>query len=159
MRLNFAPITDSDEPFLLALYSSTRADEMAMVPWDDLQKNAFLQSQFRSQIQHYSSKYPQGRFETVIFNERKIGRLYVCELEDEVRILDLTILPELRGGGFGTEIISDILQNTAKPVRINLESFNRSVGLFRRLGFRVVNEDGFYQLWEGVGNKSLNAAG
>lgn len=39
------PIGESDETFLIELYASTRAGEMAIVPWDTEQKQAFLQIQ------------------------------------------------------------------------------------------------------------------
>lgn len=159
MRLSFPSITRSDEPFLLALYSTTRAEELALVQWNGEQKSAFLQSQFHSQHQHYQAKYPQALFQTIVFENEKIGRLYVGELDDEIRIIDITILPEHRGKGFGTEIISDILQKAQKPVRIYLESFNQSISLFKRFHFQVISDEGVYQLWEcnEIKSKSLAA--
>jgi len=157
MRLNFPAITRSDEPFLLALYASLRADEMALVPWNDEQKTAFITSQFQAQHHHYTTEYPHGLFQIIEFNGEKIGRLYVCELEDEIHIIDLAILPEFRRKGFGTEIITDILQKAEKPVRIYLESNNQSIGLFKRFGFQKIRDEGFYQLWEcKTEHKSLN---
>jgi GNAT superfamily N-acetyltransferase len=160
MRLSLSPIARSDEPFLSALYATTRAEEMALVPWNKEQKGAFLQSQFNLQHQFYITNYPHALFRIIVFEGEKIGRLYVCELEDEIRIIDLTILPEYRGRGLGTELITDILRPAAKPVRIHLEAFSRSIGLFTRLGFRLHSDEGVYQLWEckGIEDKSLNAA-
>jgi len=160
MRLSFPGITRSDEPFLLALYSSTRAAEMELVPWNEEQKTAFLQSQFNSQHQHYINTYPNGLFQTIVFENEKIGRLYLCELEDEIRIIDLTILPEYRGKGFGREVVSDILRKAQKPLRIYLEDSNRAVSLFERFGFCMVSDEGFYKLWEcdAPANKNLTAA-
>ena len=40
--VTFRPIRPEDEPFLCRLYASTRADEMALVDWDEAQKEAFL---------------------------------------------------------------------------------------------------------------------
>jgi RimJ/RimL family protein N-acetyltransferase len=159
MRLSFPPITRSDEPFLFELYSTTRVDEMALVPWSAEQKTAFLQSQFQAQHQHYTSKYPHGKFQIIILDNQKIGRLYVCELENEIRIIDLTILPEFRGQGFGTEILADILHKAEKPVQIYLESINQSINLFKRLGFQIVSDEGIYQLWQfkDFESKSLKA--
>jgi RimJ/RimL family protein N-acetyltransferase len=151
MKLSLPPITRSDETFLFALYASTRADEMSLVDWNEEQKSAFLQSQFQAQQKHYTSKYPHGKFQTISLDNldnQKIGRLYVCELTDEIRIIDLTILPEFRGQGFGTQIIADILQSAKKPVQIYLESFNQSINLFKRLGFEIVSDEGIHQLWQ-----------
>jgi ribosomal protein S18 acetylase RimI-like enzyme len=148
MRLSFPLITRSDESFLFALYSSTRADEMAIVPWSNEQKHAFVQSQFQAQQNHYLSEYPNGKFQTINLDNQKIGRLYVCELENKIHIIDLTLLPEFRGQGIGTQILTDILQTAEKPVQIYLESFNQSLNLFTRLGFQIVSDAGIYRLWE-----------
>ena len=148
MKLSFPPITRSDEEFLFAVYASTRANEMALVPWNDEQKAAFVQSQFQAQHQHYLSEYPNGKFQLINSDNQKIGRLYVCELENEIQIIDLTLLPEFRSQGIGTQIITDILQTAEKPVQIYLESFNQSINLFTRLGFQMISDEGIYGLWE-----------
>jgi GNAT superfamily N-acetyltransferase len=148
MKLSFPPITRSDESFLFALYASTRANEMALVPWSEEQKTFFLQSQFQAQHQHYLSEYPHGKFQTINLDNQKLGRLYVCELENKIQIIDLTLLPEFRGQGIGTQIITDILQTAEKPVQIYLESFNQSINLFTRLGFQIIKDEGIYHLWE-----------
>ncbi len=148
MKLSFPPITRSDEAFLFALYASTRTNEMALVPWSEEQKTFFLQSQFQAQQNHYLSEYPHGKFQTINSDNQKIGRLYVCELENEIQIIDLTILPEFRGQGIGTQILTDILQTAEKPVQIYPESFNQSKNLFTRLGFQMISEEGIYELWE-----------
>jgi ribosomal protein S18 acetylase RimI-like enzyme len=89
----------------------------------------------------------------------RFRRLYICELTDEIRIIDLTIAPQFRSKGFGTEILADILSKATKPVRIYLEDYNRSAKLFERLGFRVIRDEGIYRLWEcaSVRGKNLNA--
>ena len=43
----------TDRPFLLAVYGSTRADELALVDWDAPTRAAFLQMQFDAQDRHY----------------------------------------------------------------------------------------------------------
>ncbi len=159
MNLSFFPITPSDETFLFVLYSLTRADEMAIVPWDNEQKQSFLQIQFEAQHQHYTAKYPHGSFQIIKSDNKNIGRLYLSELEDEIRIIDLMLVSEYRGQGIGTKILTDILQSAKKPVRIYLETFNQSISLFKRLGFQSISDEGIYCLWEcrASGNISLKA--
>jgi len=159
MRLKRPPITHSDKPFLLTLYASVRAEEMALVPWNEEQKKSFLEFQFQAQHDHYTNEYPHGSFQTIELEDEKVGRLYTCELDDEFRIIELTIAPAYRRKGIGSEILTDILNKSTKPVRIYLENFNRFKGLFERFGFRVIRDEGLYQLWEcpAVGEKNLNA--
>ena len=159
MNLSFQPITSADEAFLLSLYASVRAAEMALVPWTGEQKAAFLKSQFDAQYQYYAHKYPHGAFLTIALDGEKIGRLYTAELADEVRIIELTLAPEARGRGLGTRIVSDIVGAASKPVRIYLERDDRAAPLFARLGFGMIRDEGLYQLWEGpaANRKNLNA--
>jgi GNAT superfamily N-acetyltransferase len=114
MRLSFPRITRSDEQFLFALYSLIGADETALAPLSDEQKNAFLQASLQAQHQYHLSTYPQGKILHINLDSEKVGRLCVCELENEIQIIDLIVLSDYRGRGIGTKIISDILQKAKK---------------------------------------------
>lgn len=145
------PVLPSDEPVLFDIYISARAEELKFVPWTDQQKKSFLESQFHIQSQYYFSKYPNASYNLIILDNQPVGRLYSAALADEIRIIDLTILPEFRRQGIGTKLISALLETgktTGKPVRIYLETNNSSATLFSRLGFTPVSDDGVYCLWE-----------
>ena len=58
--LTFRPIADADLPFLARVYASTRAEELAVTPWTDQQKAAFLDMQFHAQHTHYQQYYPEA---------------------------------------------------------------------------------------------------
>lgn len=150
MQIRKAPIAHSDELFLLALYATTRQDELATVPWNDEQKNAFLKMQFQAQHLHYTTKFPDASFQLLISDEQPIGRLYIAEFEEEIRILDLTLMPDFRNQKIGTNLLREILHEAEiknKSVQIYLENYNPSQSLFAGLGFEVVSEEGLYQLW------------
>jgi GNAT superfamily N-acetyltransferase len=150
MLLTLSAITYADEPFLQSVYAATRADEMRLVPWSEEQKRMFLQMQFQAQQGYYLSRYPNASLSVIKFNDEPIGRLYVAELADEIRIIDITILPERRNQGMGTKLLKDVLLNSAekqKPVQIFIENFNQSAKLFAQLGFQPVLEEGVHVLW------------
>lgn len=146
-----APVVPSDKSFLFEIYASSRTEELQFVPWTDEQKHAFLQSQFQAQHDYYFSNYPNGSFNLIKINGAAAGRLYMAESGGEIRIIDMTLLPEFRNQGIGTRLISDVLEDGAvrqKSVTICLETYNRSQNLFSRLGFICVSNDGVYCLWE-----------
>lgn len=156
MNVTKSPIVPSDDNFLFVLYSETRANELMLVPWDAEQKNDFLQHQFQSQHQHYTSKYKNASFQLIKLEDQPIGRLYTVELEDEIRIIDITILSEFREKKIGTKLIKEILEEAdkkGKAVQIYLETYNRSVNLFTRLGFFQIADEGIYQLWQKPASK------
>jgi GNAT superfamily N-acetyltransferase len=149
--VTFRPATSDDEPFLLGVYGSTRFEELALTNWDQAQRDAFLRMQFTAQQAHYRQNYPEAEHLIILLNAEPIGRLYVSEIEAEVRIVDVTVLPEHRNAGIGTPIIRRLMEEAAtigKPLRIYVESFNPSRHLFERLGFVKVDESGYSYLLE-----------
>ena len=156
-----SPVTQQEESFLLALYTETRANELKFVPWSEAQKTAFLQQQFQLQQHHYTTNYKNACFQIIKLDEKPIGRLYVAELADEIRIIDITILTEFRGKNIGTSLIEEILHDADKKnkaVQIYLETDNQSANLFARLSFVPVTDDGIYQLWRKSAHRKTNAA-
>lgn len=161
MLITKSPITHQDEPFLFALYSETRANELTFAPWDNQQKNAFLQQQFQLQQLHYTANYKNAFFQIIKLDEIPVGRLYFAELDDEIRIIDLTILTEFRGRNIGTGLIEEILRDANiknKVVQIYLETHSQSANLFARLGFVPAADDGVYRLWRKPAHFKINAA-
>lgn len=150
-------ITDDDLPFLAELYASTRREEVAQTPWSEEQKEAFLRWQFENQHQHYQTYYPDCEFLVIekdaIGRREPIGRLYVDRWKEEIRLVDIALLPEHRGAGLGRRILEVLLEEGRErklPVSIHVESNNPALRLYERLGFRHVDSNGIYYLmrWE-----------
>ena len=150
--ISFRPITPDDLPFLLRVYGSTREEEMAMVvDWTPEQKEAFVRSQFEAQHGWYQDHYQGARFDVVLVDGVPAGRLYVHRRESEIRLVDITLLPEFRGGGTGSALLRDLLaegEAAGKRVTIHVEVFNPAMRLYERLGFLPVEERGPYRLME-----------
>jgi GNAT superfamily N-acetyltransferase len=139
----------ADAEFLLSVYASTRAQELAVVPWTDAERDAFLQMQFDAQDRSYREQRPAAAFDVVVVDGAPGGRLYVDRAADEIRIVDIALLPDHRGKGVGTVLIRRILDEgsaTGRPVTIHVERGNRARGLYERLGFRQISTTGVYDL-------------
>lgn len=151
MNITLRPVEPEDGPFLLRVYASTRNEELASVPWTGEQKEAFLEMQFGAQSRHYREHYPDADFLIILAEGRPTGRLYVARWPREVRIVDISLLPEYRGKGIGTSLLKGLLTEadaTGKPVTIHVERFNPALHLYERLGFRAVADRGVYLLME-----------
>ena len=149
--ITFRPAAPEDDPFLIGVYGSTRLEELALTNWDTSQREAFLKFQFNAQQVHYRQHYPEGEHLIILVTGNPVGRLYVANIEKEIRILDITLLPERRNAGIGTPIIKELMAEAAalgKPLRIYVESFNPSLHLFERLGFARAGENGYSLLME-----------
>lgn len=147
--LTFRCITDADLPLLARIYASTRAEELAPVPWSEDQKAAFLDMQFRAQHTHYQKYYPDADWLIVMRGGEDIGRLYLDRLADHHCIIDIALLPDQRGRGLGEALLRDLLDEAGaagRSVEIHVEKQNPAMRLYRRLGFITEQDKGVYDL-------------
>ena len=145
------PVGSDDYDFLVEVYGSTRAEEMALVPWTTEQQLAFVRSQFAAQQDHYAKTYPTANHDIIVSNDRPVGRLYVARLDQEIRIVDITLLPAERNAGIGSYLIKQLVDEanrSGKITRIFVEEFNRSLRLFERLGFSPSEQHGIHVLMQ-----------
>ncbi|MCA9922365.1 MAG: GNAT family N-acetyltransferase [Anaerolineales bacterium] len=152
-QITFRPITPEDEPFLCRLYAGTREEELAVLPWSQAEKDAFLTMQFNAQHTYYQEQFRGANFDLILLDDQPIGRLYLEHRPDEFRIIDIALLKEYRRQGIGSYLLKKVLDdaNTAVlPVRIHVEHNNPAMKLYRRLGFRRIGDEGVYFLMERV---------
>ena len=150
-RVGFRPIEDGDRDFLCRLYASTRAEELAVVDWSEEQKTAFLEQQFEAQHTFYRDTFKNASFDLILVDGEPAGRLYLDPREDELRLIDIALLPEHRGQGLGASLMEDVLakgQAAGLPVRIHVERNNPALRLYHRLGFTEIEDHGVYYLME-----------
>jgi ribosomal protein S18 acetylase RimI-like enzyme len=148
-KITLRPVAEQDDNFLLSVYASTRTAELAQVPWSPEQKQAFLRMQFTAQKQHYATEYPQADHHLICIDGVPVGRLYLARAPDGFHILDITVLPEHRNSGIGSFLLGQVIEeagSTGRPVTVYVETFNPSLRLFERLGFRKDKEHGFQLL-------------
>jgi hypothetical protein len=151
MEIILRSVQAADDQFIFEVYSSSREQEMALVPWNDVQREAFLRMQCAAQISHYQEHHPAAEHSIVLVDGLPVGRVYVDRAEEKIEILDLTILTAHRGKGSGSYILKQLQQESrgsGKPLNIYVESFNPSLALFERLGFMKKAEEGIHFLME-----------
>lgn len=147
--LRLRPIEDADLPFLREVYASTREEELRQTAWPDAEKAAFLRMQFDAQHAHYRQHYADARFDLILDGDVPVGRLYVDRGDDDIRIVDIALLPEHRRKGHGTGLLADLLDEaarTGRTVSIHVERFNPALAFYERLGFEHVADTGVYFL-------------
>jgi len=150
-EVRFRPVEPGDREFLRNLYATTREAEMTLVPWTDEEKTSFVRMQFKAQDKYYREQFRDAEFSIMELAGRPIGRLYVDRREDEIRIIDIALLPEHRGKGIGSRVMESLLDEAGKagkPVRIHVEKNNPALRLYRRLGFGKIEDQGVYDLME-----------
>ena len=142
---------EDDGPFLFCLYASTREAELSLVDWSAEQKQTFVTMQFHAQRQHYRETYPDARFDVIEREGEPIGRICVLTRDDEIRVVDIALVPASRSHGLGTALMSALLDqaaSTQRRVTMHVARFNPALRLYQRLGFRPIEDKGAYFLME-----------
>lgn len=144
-------MVDADLPFAEEVYVSTRAEELAQTGWPIGMQREFLRQQFELQHTHYRNNYSNPDWLIIECGGQPVGRLYLDSRPAELRIIDIALIPESRGKGYGTAILTDLLEDSAvasRCVTIHVERNNPARSLYLRLGFQPIDEHGVYELME-----------
>jgi len=147
--LTLRPARADDQAFLYQVYASTREDEMQQTGWDEAQKDEFLRMQFDAQHIYYHEQFPDAEYDLILSNNKPVGRLYVHRRDDEIRIVDIALLPEHRRDGIGSTLLKELIteaSRSGKPIQIHVEKFNPALGLYKRMGFVETGDTGVYLL-------------
>ncbi|HEY0100745.1 MAG TPA: GNAT family N-acetyltransferase [Pyrinomonadaceae bacterium] len=141
-------VQPEDEDFLLQVYAASRADEMALVDWDEAQKMAFLRSQFAAQAAQYHARFPDAEYSIILYKERPVGRFWIGRTPEQIRLLDIAILPEFQNRGVGAVLLKSLLaesEATAKPLRHMVFKMNTAaLRFYERFGFSPIEDVGAY---------------
>jgi len=144
------PVAPEDDEFLFAVYASTRAEELAPVPWTDEQKRAFLRMQFDAQRGEYFQRFPDADYRVILVGGRPAGRLWVARTGEQIRLLDIALLAEFRGRGVGARLVGQLSDEAARarlPLRHMVFQLNEAaMRFYERLGFTRLELHGAY--WE-----------
>lgn len=144
------PAEENDRPFLLRLYASTREPELEASGLPREQWDLFVEHQFTAQSRHYES-YESTSYDVVLVDGKPAGRLIAARWPEQLRIVDIALLPEHRGRGVGGELMGRLVEEADErgvKASIHVERFNPAQRLYSRLGFRPVSETGVYLLLE-----------
>jgi ribosomal protein S18 acetylase RimI-like enzyme len=145
-------VTPADREFLISVYHSSRAQELAQVDWDDAQKDAFIRWQFERQEEEYSQRYPDARYEVILVNGVPAGRIWIGVGEKEIRLLDIAILAEFQNRGVGTYLLNQ-LKDEARREKKSLRHMvfvlnDNAYRFYERLGFLTIEDLGGYKHME-----------
>ena len=143
--ISLRPATTEDGEFLLAVFKSSRGDDLRELGWEEDRIGEFLRMQFEAQNRLDQSEYQHADEQIILYAGQPAGRVTVERRDHEIRCVDLALLPEHRNTGIGTLLIRQ-LQDEArlanKPLRLGVIRFSRAVNLFERLGFVRTSETG-----------------
>jgi ribosomal protein S18 acetylase RimI-like enzyme len=136
-----------DEAFLLHLYSTTRAEEMAGTGWSTARRKDFLRTQFSAQQSGYRTVFPLALNSIILERRTPIGRLMVSRATDEIHLVDLALIPTRRNAGLGSRLLRDLMEearDTNRQLRLQVLKNNPALRWYLRLGFSPAGENGWH---------------
>lgn len=153
MNISLRPTTPEDLPFLQHLFGTTCESLLALTNFSDQEKRDFVQQQFNAQHQTYTIRSPQANFDLILQDQQPIGRLYVNRLAQELRVMDIALLPEWQNLGIGSDLMKQVQQEAQKSKRavsLHVELNNpKAFQWYTRLGFEPTwsNELHVFMVW------------
>jgi ribosomal protein S18 acetylase RimI-like enzyme len=90
---------------------------------------------------------PGAEYFVVRSGDTSLGRLIVDRRPQEVHIVDISLLPQFRGRGIGSTLMTQLMKEAAessKAVTLHVERFNPALRWYERLGFSAVNTGPIY---------------
>ncbi|MDH3389967.1 MAG: GNAT family N-acetyltransferase, partial [Gammaproteobacteria bacterium] len=137
---------------LFELFAATRNDLIAAIPnLDAAQKENFLRVQFQAQRDQYLAQFTSAQWDLIVSQGRIIGQILVAPIGDEIRLVDVSLLPEFRNRGIGGALLEDLLDRAASEnrcVSLHVLPDNPAIHLYRRLGFVHAGVQGVHQRME-----------
>ena len=135
-----------DEPFLRALFRTTRESLLQAMPLAEAQRAVLCDMQFRAQAAGYRDAHPGADYFVVCDAAAEpIGRLTRASRDDALVLVEIALVPQARGHGIGTSLVR-ALQSEARSrgiaLELSVESTNPALRLYRRLGFAASAHDG-----------------
>jgi ribosomal protein S18 acetylase RimI-like enzyme len=143
-EISVRPISDDDRPFLINVYANTRADQ-AITHWIDCSKQHSLARQFAAQHNGFQQQFPTAAFDLILLCDTPIGRISSDRFGDEIRIIELALLPEYRNQKIGTAFLQATrteARSLGRAIRLHVEQCNRAMRLYRRFGFQPISSNG-----------------
>jgi ribosomal protein S18 acetylase RimI-like enzyme len=151
-KLTLRPVTKDDDQFLVLVYASTREAELSQVEWAEGQRYAFVRWQFDLQRKEYDSRFPDARYQVILIDGEAAGRIWVGADDEQIRLLDIALLPQFQKRGAGTVLLRALMkeaEGAGKFLRHMVFVLNNNAHRFyERLGFVVIDDVGGYKHME-----------
>lgn len=151
-KLTLRPVIDADEAFLVAVYGSTRDAELSQAKWQPGQRELFLKSQFDAQRLEYTYRFPDAEYHVILVDDQPAGRIWIGRDKEQIRLLDIALLPEFQNRGVGTLLLNRLIHEAViagKPLRHMVFVLNDNADRFyERLGFVMIEDLGAYKHME-----------
>ncbi len=105
----------------------------------------------RLQDDFFAKSWNSSRYQILSINGELCGYASVEETPDVITLHELVLLPNFQGKGIGSSMLAEVLvkaKETHRPARLQVLKENNAVKLYRKMGFREIEETDTHYLME-----------
>ncbi len=148
MPPSLRPVEAADHVFLLELMASTRPELRLL---ERTVGEMLVRMQYDAQVSSYRRNFPGLEESIVLAGGSRAGRLYVARNRDEIRLVDISLLPPFRRQRIGGHLLARLQEESVLagvPLRLRVLHGNPARQLYSRLGFQPKEADDMYLAME-----------
>lgn len=139
----------SDQPFIAGLFNSSRAVlRLAEAEKDYIE--TVIEHQFELQSDSYGERFPNAQVMIIEKTSESIGRIVIDMGVNLVHIVDLMLIPQAQGKGYGPAVIRAVQYVAAQqrlPVGLVVDRFNNKLkAIYHSLGFHTEQQNQTHEL-------------
>lgn len=130
MQISLRPIKTEDYEFLWQLHNAALKIYVEKTwGWDeDFQRNSFKEN------------FNVENGQIVVVEGEDAGYFWTIEKENEILLASIRLLPEFQNKKIGTGLIKQLIENSRKPIRLQVLKVNPAQYLYKKLGFVIAGE-------------------
>ena len=143
MPLSLRPALPQDEPFLYRLLYENFYEKLMAHTWEPQTRDVLLRTKIDGQRTTYAAVYPHADHAIILLDDRPVGRMILDRGPEVHTLVDIVVGSQHRGKGIGTVILRAVCTEAEmmrKPLRLQVETRNPAKELYRRLGFRLIDD-------------------
>lgn len=141
---NLRTAKPEDDAFLREVYRSTRAAETASFGWASDAADGFIDMQYFARKGAYEIQFPQSECMVIEFNGQPAGSVILQETPDELRLVDIAVVPLFKRQGIGKSVITRLQARAAArdiPIVLHVDSGNLSaIAFYTEMHFETVEQ-------------------
>ncbi len=138
--LGLRPARASDNCFLENLYRSTR-DDLRMLDAEVDFIETLIEQQHHARTEGYGESFPDAMYFIIEMSKESIGQIVINFGENEVRLVDISLISPARNKGYGKSLIEMLQYASAAvnaPLRLSVHKQNTLARcLYESLGFQL----------------------
>jgi ribosomal protein S18 acetylase RimI-like enzyme len=128
----------------MELFGKIKNSELHLNAWPEQVTQQIIAMQFKAFEQSVINIFPENIDYLITYNEKKAGRLQLNKDNQEIRIINISLLAAFRNIGIGSSILQDIIKEANlknKSTVLEVDKMNPAVNLYFRFGFKIFDEN------------------